>query len=343
MDFFRSLSVAVVGVAALSGTARAEEPWAVYFGGSCMPPGTSADEVRRILEAELSPVRVLPLTNVEQPRPEDAILGLYGCTDTPPGARVSITRHGERRERFVALSDAAPGTLGRTLSLALAEAARDPKATDPVPETWPLGASPPVSPVAPPAPRPPPITTMTTTNDGARAPERPAPNAHGPESRRSTALMPRASVLFRFMPASSTPALGVDGGVAHGRTTAGLMVLAARRTEPLGAATLVAIAGSASFDVIELGAFVTARIAGEVGAAIGSPTPNATAVGHTRGAFHGALLGGFASVLPIGGSYEMETFIGGGYGSSLNAEADGRRLGSLGGAFLTIQMGLRLP
>jgi hypothetical protein len=325
MVFFRSLSVAVVGVTMLLGTARAEEAMTVYLGGSCMPPGTSADEVLRMLEAELSPVRVRPFTSVEATRDGDAILGIDGCMDAPLGARVSVTRHGERRERFVALSDAAPGTLGRTLSLALAEAARDPKATDPVPEAWPLGAS---------------RAAVVSIAQKTPAPSNEAPHAPGPLG---SGVTPRAGVLFRFMPASSTPALGLDAGVAYGRVTAGLMMLAARRTESLGAATLVAIAGSASLDVVDLGTFVKARVAGELGAAIGSPSPNATAVGHTRAALHGALLGGLASALPVGDGYGLETFIGGGYASSLNANADGRRLGSLGGGLLAVEMGIQFP
>jgi hypothetical protein len=145
------------------------------------------------------------------------------------------------------------------------------------------------------------------------------------------------------MPGSSTPALGVDVGLQYSRLGAGLMVLGGHGTDTLGTVTLVAIAGTASYDVLELGASVTVRVAGELGVAMGIPAPNESSVGHAKVAPHAALQGGLAASLPLGAGYDLQGFIGGGYGTSLNAEADGRRVASLGGGILSITAGVRFP
>ena len=111
----------------------------------------------------------------------------------------------------------------------------------------------------------------------------------------------------------------------------------------LGSITLLGTAATASYDVVDLGASLAVRVAGELGVAIGIPAPNENSVGHAKVAPHAALLGGLTSSLPLGAGYDLQGFVGGGYGSSLNAEANGRRVASLGGGLLGISAGIRFP
>ncbi|HEX4337334.1 MAG TPA: hypothetical protein VH062_15565 [Polyangiaceae bacterium] len=273
----------------------------------------------------------------EAPAANDIVLAIDACTDVPPSARISVSRAGERRERVVVLGDAAPSMYERTLALALAEALRDPATTSPVAsETPPLPS--PLSPLSPPPVALPALRPPIASNSFEVA--APSNNVF---LRRSSTPTPFATLIFRWMPATETPALGISAGIDWSRAAAGLVALGARRTETLGTATLFAIAASASYDAVDLGSFATARISGELGAAIANGSPGPDAVGHTQAAVHAGLQGGVASTLAVGASLELQGFVGGGYAASLNIGADGQRIASLGGGFVTLMLGVAFP
>ena len=326
MVSFRALSFgfAVFGV---SLSARSEPAMHVLLAGACTPAGVSAEEILRILDAELAPGSAAPLRNPEDARRADAVVGVDGCTDVPVAARISVYRHGEHRERVVALDDTEPEGRNRVLALALAEAIRNPTTT----ERSERPAAPWESPApAPMMPRPaPPVRDET------------APASHSRERRRG--LAPYASGLLRYVPASSTFAFGVGGGVAWNRESAGLTVLGAHRTDVLGAATLVAVSATASFDPVDLSGDLSLRISGELGAAFATGSPTPAAVGYTSAAVHAAMLGGVVAAFALGPSAELEGFVGGGYASSLDADADGRRVAGLSGGLLAASIAVRFP
>ncbi|HEX3593831.1 MAG TPA: hypothetical protein VHU80_01980 [Polyangiaceae bacterium] len=324
----------VLAILVAPSLAHARDTGTVRVGGSCVPAGTSSVEIIRILQAELSPMQVEVLD--EAPSANDVVLAIDACNDAPPSARISVWRAGERRERIVVLADAAPGMYERTLALALAEALRDPATTTPA------------LPRAPPLPSPSSPSPPVAYPDWRASSASPSPAAEdAPRSgvflRRSSAPTPFTALVFRWMPAVETPALGIAAGIDWSRASAGVIVLGARRTEPLGTATLFAIAGSASYDAVDLGAFATARISGELGAAIANGSPGPDAVGRTQAAVHAGLQGGVASTVAVGARFELQGFVGGGYASSLNVGADGQRIASLGGGFVTLMFGVGFP
>jgi hypothetical protein len=323
MDLVRTLSFAAAVTVTVG--ARADEPTVVYVAGTCTPPATTADEVVQILEAELSPVRVARLAGNSVGETE-AVLGLDACSDGPPSARISVWRHGQRRERTIVLADAVPGLESRTLALALAEALRDPRVTAPAPaapEPW----------SAPRAPTPPPPPHAQPVPDAGRR----TPPSQGP------ALVPHAGLIFRYMPASTTPALGIDGRVTWKRLDLGLLALGAQHNDALGTATLVGIAATASVDLVAFTRTTFLRLGAEFGAAISTGTPSANAVGHTHVAPHVATLATIAQYLPMDGGYDLEGFAGGGFGYSRSVTVEGTTVMSFGGGLITVGLGLRMP
>ena len=313
---------AVAGVSFLVGAARAEGTDRVLIAGTCMPEGVTAEALMQTLSAELSPLRVEPLTstNVTETTP---VLGIDDCRETDSAVRISVWNHGERRERTVLLADAAKGTETRALALALAEALRDPAVTRP-------------RPAAPLPWLPPPRSALPLPIDSRddRAPVRARASPAG--------VVPGVDLLFRYMPASSTPAIGAKGELEWDRFGGGLALLGARKSASLGTATLVEIAALASLDAFEFGEGTSIRVRGELGAAIAVGSPSGAAAGHTRAAVHAALLGGVAQVVPLTTGLELALFVGGGYASSLNADADGRRIAGLNGGFFETSAGVRL-
>ncbi|HVW30466.1 MAG TPA: hypothetical protein VHC69_34150 [Polyangiaceae bacterium] len=328
MVFARSLRAAHVALTAAllvvrsaragDGALTPDAAGIVLLAGTCVPPGVNGADVMLILDAELSPMRVEPLT-ASSVDAAVAVLGIDACAVAPPSAKISVWRHGTRRERIVVLQDVAPGTESRTLALALAEALRDPTVTEP----------------APPAPapwqQPPPARAIETPN----APPTELPRSAAPR-RGSSVLAPRAGVSFRFVPASSTAVLGVDGGIAFDRFAAGLTVQGARRSVDLGDATLLAFAANASADAIALSPATFVRVEAELGVALGVGTPSSLGEGHSHAGPHAALLGGLAQRAPLVGGYELELFVAGGYASSLDADAEGRRVVGFRGGLLSV-------
>jgi hypothetical protein len=302
--------------------ARAERAGRVLLAGTCMPQGARAEEVTLILSAELSPLRVEPLTP-DNAGDAVAVLGIDSCTAAPLAARVSVWRDGERREREVVLSDAASGTESRTLALALAEALRDPSVTRLAPQ----------APVPWQAPsRSEPTTATPRLPDGAEAARlRPS----------SSKISPRTGVLFRFLPASSTPALGVSSELALDRSAFGVVVLGARKTVNLGTLTLLAFAGDVAFDAVAISSTTFVRVRGELGAAVGVGSPSRSALGHTHIAPNLALLAGIAQRTPLSSAIDLDLCISGGYASSLNADADGQRVAGLSGGFVSVEAAVR--
>jgi hypothetical protein len=303
-------------------TARAEGIDKVLFAGTCLPEGVSANDLAQILAAELSPIHVEPLTHTN-PGARTVVLGVDGCTMTPSSARISVWNGGQRRARVVLLADAAKGTETRTLALALAEAVRNPAVTEPgPPEPLPF--------IEPPRPAPAPKAAPN-----ARASEEP----HVP--RLSTMTGPRADVSFRYIPASSTPALGASGEYDWGRFGVGLSFLGTGKGTDLGTATLFAIAALASFDAFHVTETTSFRVLSELGVAVGIGSPAAEAEGRTVTAVHAAVSAALQQSVPLDGGYALVWLLGGGFASSLNADAAGQRIVGLGGGFVLAEGGVR--
>src|ERR1041385_1670293 len=106
----------LLAAVSLSAAARAEGSDEVLLAGTGVPENVSVDAVMQILAAELSPTGVEALTPANVGR-DATVLGIDDCTTTPPSARISIWRNGQRRERILTLADAAKGTERRTLAI----------------------------------------------------------------------------------------------------------------------------------------------------------------------------------------------------------------------------------
>jgi hypothetical protein len=315
----RTLSFVVLASLAPA-VARGEDASVVSVGGVCMPPETSSTEVLRILEAELAPTKVRPLEGADPPRgAHDVVLTVTDCTEAPSGARVEVWQHGETSELSVTLTDATPGARSRTFALALAESIRDV-----VSATGDPGFA--LAPIAP--PRPPQEDSRTTTSAATK---------------RDAAMSFRGGPVFRFVPKTSTPLVGAELGVAGKRFALGMTVLGTERTTSLGTADLFAVAAVASADFVELTPVWKLRANAELGVAVASGSPNAGATAHTAAAPHAALSAGIAALLPIDARWTFDGFLCAGYAGSLSADAQGRSAAALGGAFVGVDLGVRLP
>src|SRR5262249_15002695 len=157
----------------------------------------------------------------------------------------------------------------------------------------------------------------------------PPPSPRTPDA--PTRSVPSATLLFRYMAASTTPALGLKGELAWNRFATGLVLLGARTSTDLGAVTLFAMAVLASFDAVALTETTSLRVGGELGLDIAVGLPNPDADAHTLAAVHAALLGGIAQMVRLDERFGLRFFAGGGYASSLNADAAGRRVAGLDG------------
>ena len=143
------------------------------------------------------------------------------------------------------------------------------------------------------------------------------------------------------MPSSSSPALGASGEYDWGRFGLGLSVLGTGASSDLGTATLFAIAALASFEAFEVTETTSFRVQSELGVAIATGDPAADAKGRTATAVHASFAAGLQQLAHIDGGVDLAWIIGGGFASSLNAEADGQRLVGLGGGFVMIGGGIR--
>jgi hypothetical protein len=152
---------------------------------------------------------------------------------------------------------------------------------------------------------------------------------------------PRADLSFRYMPSSSTPALGASGEYDWGRFGVGISFLGTGASSDLGTATLFAIAALASFDAFHVTETTSFRVQSELGAAVADGDPAADAKGRTATAVHASLSAGLQQVAHLDGGVDLAWVLGGGFASSLNAEADGQRLVGLGGGFVMIAGGVR--
>ena len=143
------------------------------------------------------------------------------------------------------------------------------------------------------------------------------------------------------MPASSTPALGASGEYDWGRFGVGLSFLGTGGSSDLGTATLFAIAALVSFEAFHVTKTTSFRVQSELGAAVAVGSPDAEATGRTAAAVHASLSAGLQQVAPLDGGVDLLWVLGGGFASSLNAEADGQRIVGMGGGFVMIDGGVR--
>jgi hypothetical protein len=143
------------------------------------------------------------------------------------------------------------------------------------------------------------------------------------------------------MPTSSTPAFGASGEYDWGRFGVGLSFLGSWKSTNIGTATLFAIAAMASFDAIQATETTSFRVQSELGVAVAVGSPDAGADGRTATAVHAALSAGLQQIVRLHGGYDLLWLLGGGFASSLNAEANGQRIIGLGGGFVMIDGGMR--
>lgn len=65
------------------------------------------------------------------------------------------------------------------------------------------------------------------------------------------------------------------------------------------------------------------------------------AVGHTHAAPHMAILGGIAQRTRLFSGCDLDLSVSGGYASSMNADAGGRRIAGLGGGLVSVEAAVR--
>jgi hypothetical protein len=134
--------------------------------------------------------------------------------------------------------------------------------------------------------------------------------------------------------------LAAGGALSFDRIGVGLTALVAHRSVDLGDVTLFAIAATGSLDVFDIAAATFLRLNVELGAAFGFGSPEATALSHTKAAVHAGLLAGIVQIVPVS-ARELEVFAGGGYASSLDADADGHRVAGLTGGMVALDVAFR--
>src|SRR3954453_1567451 len=109
----------------------------------------------------------------------------------------------------------------------------------------------------------------------------------------------------------------------------------------MGTSSLFAISALASFDAFQATETTSFRVQSELGVAVAVGSPDAGAEGRTATAVHASLSAGLQQIAPLPGGYDLLWLIGGGFASSLNAEANGQRVVGLGGGFVMIGGGIR--
>jgi hypothetical protein len=332
------LAVALTAVAAVfsAHAVRADQPGHVYLGGTCLPAGVEATALLDIVQAELAPVPVSPLSELGSrvPGNDFVVLALDACVEAPPSVRIVLWRGVERRARLVNLTDVQRPDWTRTLALALAETRANPAVSE-VAEAVPVPWAPDVT------------TAEAATNDVPAPESAPAPTtpegsgfpAHA--ARRAPSFRARATLAFRYAPSTSTPAVGAGVGLAWARVGLGAMLFGARRSVPIGETTLWVPSVTGFFDLLELGAHLRLRSSLDLGAAIATGVPNDHVSGRTTTVFHAALHGGVSGRWALGSGGDVEGGVSVGYASSLRAEADGKDALGLDGLLLTAELGLR--
>jgi hypothetical protein len=354
-----SVLIALATLAAITPrAARADARGVVRLGGSCVPPGTSLEATLRILRAELSPLPVEALAGAPGAA-DDVLVAIDGCTMDPPSAHLTIWFRGGSREQAVSLADAEPDARDRSFALAIAEAARE---------------APSLATRGPGRGEAPPGGAAITSVPGAMVPGAMVPGAMVPGAMvpgsalevpsaghlpatpprdrtvddrdvraAAPSIEPRVSALFRVVPSPSTVLVGADVGLAWRRAGIGVAGFGTERAVAIGRTTLLAFAAAPWVTVVELVPGVSIRAGAELGIAVASATATDPAHATPANAPHLAADVGLAGTLGVGAGFTLDGFVGAGYASSLTVTADGRDVATLGGAFVTMAIGVRVP
>jgi hypothetical protein len=291
---------------------------AVRFGGACMPPGTSVEATTAIIQAELPAMRVtIAGAEGDAPAAPSFTVVVDGCTDAPPGARVTVYGTARVDVRAVDLDDVALDARDRTLALTVAESIRRVSFAK-------AAEAPPSAPAAPPLPPPPSAPTRHE-----RSADPPSFDLYGHGT-------------FRYVTRTPNPAGGFELGVAHGSLGVALLGLGAWRTTSAGTANVYVLAVAPSADIVAFGPNARLVVRGELGFVSASGDPAPTAAGHSKSDVHAALAAGIAPSIALGAGLRLEGFLGGGFASSLTARAAGRDAGGFDGVFIEAGVGARL-
>jgi hypothetical protein len=323
MGAARSLK-AVLFVLGTLATARAIEPSRVLVQVEC-DGAPATDELIELLSAELSPTRVEARDAAAPIVLGDLLVVLHHCDEDLGRIRATLWANGKSTTETLTLSDVAPPSRSRTLAIALADAIRPPRAPEPPPTDAPSSANAIAPASAPPANAEPP-SARPIGDVGPPYPDRVRGFATG---------------AFRLAIDTTTPLVGLSGGVRWRRLSGGLLLLASERQTSLGTLRILAATTTAAFDLVPFGASAVFT-RGELGMAIVDGTTNGSAVASTDSTFHGAFAVGVRTELDVR-LFSLDMGVDGGVASSAIAQAAHHDEASLGAWFVTATLGAALP